>query len=48
MIVKAYIDKSTSIHERIKSAWCVVFVCRLWWSSLEKKSALKSSKISQT
>ncbi|CAF4633583.1 unnamed protein product [Rotaria magnacalcarata] len=32
----------------IKSAWCVVFFCRLWWSSLEKTSTLKSSKTSQT
>jgi hypothetical protein len=62
MIVKAYIDKSTSICERksvhtlktkrfqthlpliicaclgIQSAWCVVFVCRLWWSWLQKRS----------
>lgn len=32
----------------IRSAWCVVFVCRLWWSWLEKTSASKSSKASQT
>ncbi|CAF4857273.1 unnamed protein product, partial [Rotaria sp. Silwood2] len=29
MIAKAYIDKSTSLNERIQSAWCVVFVCRI-------------------
>ncbi|CAF3915067.1 unnamed protein product [Rotaria magnacalcarata] len=47
MIIKAYIDKSTSIRERIQSAWCVVFVCRLWWSWLEKTSTLKLSKTGQ-
>ncbi|CAF2146013.1 unnamed protein product [Rotaria magnacalcarata] len=44
MIVKAYIDKSTSISERIQSAWCVVFVCRLWWSWLKITSLSSSSK----
>ncbi|CAF2007754.1 unnamed protein product [Rotaria magnacalcarata] len=48
MIVKAYIDKSTNIGERIESAWCVVFVCRLWWTWLEKTSTRNSSKNSQT
>ncbi|CAF4009907.1 unnamed protein product [Rotaria magnacalcarata] len=47
MIIKAYIDKTTSIRERIQSAWCVVFVCRLWWSWLEKTSTLKLSKTGQ-
>ncbi|CAF4854902.1 unnamed protein product, partial [Rotaria sp. Silwood2] len=48
MIVKAYIDKSTNIGERIVSAWCVVFVCRLWWTWLEKTSTRNPSKNSQT
>ncbi|CAF3325453.1 unnamed protein product [Rotaria socialis] len=43
MIVKAYVDKSTNIHERIQSAWCVVFVCRLWLCYLQKISNFKTS-----
>jgi hypothetical protein len=32
----------------IQSAWCVVFVCRLWWCYLEKASTSKLSKTSRT
>ncbi|CAF3799462.1 unnamed protein product [Rotaria magnacalcarata] len=31
----------------IESAWCVVFVCRLWWTWLEKTSTRNSSKTGQ-
>ncbi|CAF3976036.1 unnamed protein product, partial [Rotaria magnacalcarata] len=30
MIVVAYIEKKTTIAERLRSAWCVVFFCRIW------------------
>jgi hypothetical protein len=65
MVVKAYIDKSTSTRESefifsvlkrkefctwlgIQSAWCVVFVCRLWWSWLQKRTSSKPLKINET
>lgn len=32
------------MHLGIQSAWCVVFVCRLWWSWLKKRSLSTSSK----
>ncbi|CAF1475339.1 unnamed protein product [Rotaria sordida] len=44
MIVKAYIDKSTSVRERVQLAWCVVFVCRIWWSWLKINSFSSSSR----
>ncbi|CAF4942214.1 unnamed protein product, partial [Rotaria socialis] len=44
MIVRAYMDKSTTLSERLESAWYVVFVCRIWWSWLKKESSSSSSK----
>ncbi|CAF4248228.1 unnamed protein product, partial [Adineta steineri] len=48
MIVKAYIDKSTSVSERIQAAWCVVFVCRLWWCWLKTTKAYKTKSQNKT
>ncbi|CAF4969690.1 unnamed protein product, partial [Rotaria sp. Silwood1] len=48
MIVKAYIDKSTSVRERVQLAWCVVFVCRIWWSWLKINSFSSSSRSKAT
>ncbi|CAF4542676.1 unnamed protein product, partial [Rotaria sp. Silwood2] len=48
MIVKAYIDKSTSLNERIQSTLCVVFVCPIWWSWLRQASSSNSSKSKTT
>ncbi|CAF1483679.1 unnamed protein product [Rotaria sordida] len=44
MIAKAYIDKSTSVRERVQLAWCVMFVCRIWWSWLIINSFSSSSR----
>ncbi|CAF1928949.1 unnamed protein product [Rotaria magnacalcarata] len=35
MIIKAYIEKSTTIVKRLEMAWCTVFVCRLWRAWLQ-------------
>ena len=37
-IVIAYIDKSTSIHDRLHYSWVVVFVCRFWSTWIKYKS----------
>ncbi|CAF3523007.1 unnamed protein product [Rotaria socialis] len=44
MIVRAYMEKSATLSERLESACCVVFVCRIWWSWLKKESPSSSSK----
>jgi hypothetical protein len=38
----AYIDKSTTLNERVYHAWFCVFVCRLWWSWLIVKAERES------
>ncbi|CAF1558925.1 unnamed protein product, partial [Didymodactylos carnosus] len=44
MIITAYIEKSTTITERLESSWCLVFVCRLWWSWTKNLKVSKPSK----
>ncbi|CAF1316963.1 unnamed protein product [Rotaria sp. Silwood1] len=40
-IIDAFINKATSIRDRLYFAWTIVFVCRLWkaWLNLEFKSS---------
>ncbi|CAF3964564.1 unnamed protein product [Rotaria sordida] len=40
-IIDAFINKATSIQDRLYFAWTIVFVCRLWrtWLNLEFKSS---------
>ncbi|CAF1142258.1 unnamed protein product, partial [Rotaria magnacalcarata] len=38
MIIVAYIEKTTTIVERLRSAWCVVFFCRLWFTWVKFKT----------
>ncbi|CAF4104475.1 unnamed protein product [Rotaria sp. Silwood2] len=38
MIIVAYIEKTTTIVERLRSAWCVVFFCRLWFTWIKFKT----------
>ncbi|CAF3376935.1 unnamed protein product [Rotaria sp. Silwood2] len=52
IIVKAFIDKATTISERLTLSWCVVFVCRLWWSCIkistfQNSSTAKNEKINK-
>ncbi|CAF1513074.1 unnamed protein product [Rotaria sp. Silwood1] len=37
LIIIAYIEPTTSLKTRLKSAWITVFVCRLWLAWLKKK-----------
>lgn len=34
-VILAYIERSTSIMDRIYYSWMTVFICRLWWSWLQ-------------
>ncbi|CAM4832621.1 unnamed protein product [Rotaria magnacalcarata] len=38
MIIVADIEKTTTIVERLRSAWCVVFFCRLWFIWIKFKT----------
>ncbi|CAF1561868.1 unnamed protein product, partial [Rotaria sp. Silwood1] len=38
MIIVAYIEKTATIVERLRSAWCVVFFCRLWFTWIKFKT----------
>ncbi|CAF1397314.1 unnamed protein product [Didymodactylos carnosus] len=38
MIIVAYIEKKTTIAERLRSAWCVVFFCRIWFTWIKLKT----------
>ena len=40
--------KSASIHLGVQLAWCVVFVCRIWWSWLKMNSFSSSSRSKTT
>ncbi|CAF1180854.1 unnamed protein product [Didymodactylos carnosus] len=46
LLIAAYIEKSTTVAERLHSAWVVVFVCRLWWSWLKNKTFANKSSLS--
>ncbi|CAF3965319.1 unnamed protein product, partial [Rotaria sp. Silwood1] len=37
-IITAYIDKATSINNRLYHAWFSVFLCRMWWAWLLVKA----------
>ncbi|CAF1133516.1 unnamed protein product [Didymodactylos carnosus] len=37
MITPTYVKKTTKINERLQSAWCIVFVCRMWWTWIQHK-----------
>ncbi|CAF4984796.1 unnamed protein product [Rotaria magnacalcarata] len=39
MIILAYVEKRTRIEECLQSAWCIVFVCRMWWAWLQNKQS---------
>ncbi|CAF3821243.1 unnamed protein product [Rotaria sp. Silwood1] len=45
-IIDAFINKATSIRDRLYFAWTIVFVCRLWkaWLNLEFKSSTQKSR----
>ncbi|CAF4628340.1 unnamed protein product [Rotaria socialis] len=36
-IISTYVEKTTKINERLQSAWCIVFVCRMWWTWIQHK-----------
>ena len=45
-IITAYIDKDTSIGERLYHAWFSVFICRIWWAWLLVKAEDEPDEIS--
>ncbi|CAF0969260.1 unnamed protein product [Rotaria sordida] len=36
-IISTYIEKTTKINDRLQSAWCIVFICRMWWTWIQHK-----------
>ncbi|CAF2836521.1 unnamed protein product [Rotaria sp. Silwood2] len=46
MIIVAYVEKKTTIAERLLSAWCVVFFCRIWltWIKLKTFNSTQSTE----
>ncbi|CAM4797064.1 unnamed protein product [Rotaria magnacalcarata] len=37
-VIIAYIDRGTSINDRVYHAWFTVFLCRIWWAWLLTKA----------
>ena len=44
-IIVAYIDKTTSITDRLYNAWFSVFLCRMWWAWLLVKAEYNFDEI---
>ena len=44
LIISGYIERSTTIEQRLRVIWAVVLTCRLWWSSIQDLGAEKGSR----
>ncbi|CAF4165786.1 unnamed protein product [Rotaria magnacalcarata] len=48
MIILAYVEKRTRIEERLQSAWCIVFVCRMSWLQNKQSKSTTASTTTKT
>ncbi|CAF3216555.1 unnamed protein product [Rotaria sp. Silwood2] len=44
-VIIAYIDRATSINDRVYHAWFTVFLCRIWWAWLLTKTEHDSDEM---